>query len=135
MSEQSPLSGRAVSLVRYLDVSVVLAVAPVFALGNLPVLGYVIGAVAWLSTRYGFELAQRRARVAGNLPRQTAILLASMMGRVFAIVAAVLIARFVGNTDDGIAAACVVLTAFTVHLLVTVATRGGGYGAQPGGSS
>jgi hypothetical protein len=57
-----------------------------------------------------------------------------MMGRVFAIVAAVLIARFVGSTDDGIAAAAVVLVAFTVHLLVTIAMRGG-YGAQPGGSS
>jgi hypothetical protein len=54
---------------------------------------------------------------------------------VFAIVAAVLIARFVGSTDDGIAAASVTLVAFTVHLLVTIALRGDGYGAQPGGSS
>lgn len=135
MSEQSPLSGWAVSLVRYLDVSLVIAVAPVFALGNLPAVGYAVGAVAWLATRYAVEVAVRRARVTGNPARQTAILLASMMGRVFAIVAAVLVARFVGNTDDGVAAAAVVLVAFTVQLLVTLATRGGGYGAQPGGSS
>jgi hypothetical protein len=135
MSEQSPLSGRAISLVRYLDVSVVLAVAPVFALGNLPFLGYAIGAVAWVATRYGVELVQRRARTTGNPAKQTALLFASMMGRVFALVTAILIARFAGNTDDGIAAAAIVLVAFTVQLLVTLATRGGGYGAQTGRSS
>jgi hypothetical protein len=135
MSEQSPLSGRAISLVRYLDVSVVLAVLPVFALGDLPFLGYAIGAVAWLGTRYGVDLVLRRARTIGNPAKQTALLFSSMMGRVFAIVAAILIARFAGNTDDGIAAAAIVLVAFTVQLLVALATRGGAYGARPRGSS
>jgi hypothetical protein len=134
MSEQNPLSGSALSLVRYLDVSIVVAVAPLFVLAGLPILGYAIGAGAWLATRYAVDIAQRRARVSNNPARQAALLLASMMGRVFAIVAAVLIARFAGSTDDGIAAAAVVLAAFTVHLLVTIAMRGG-YGAQPGGSS
>jgi hypothetical protein len=134
MSEQNPLSVSALSLVRYLDVSVVVAVAPLFVLAGLPVLGYAIGAVAWLATRYLVDIVQRRARVSRNPGRQAALLLASMMGRVFAIVAAVLIARFVGSTDDGIAAAAVVLVAFTVYLLVTIAMRGGS-GAHPGGSS
>ena len=132
MSEQSPLSGRAISLVRYLDVSVVLALAPVFALGNLPFFGYVIGAVAWIATRYGVELVQRRARASGHPANQTAWLFAGMMGRVSAIIVAILVARFAGNTDDGIAAAAIVLVAFTVQLLVTLATRGGSFGAQTG---
>jgi hypothetical protein len=135
MSEQNPLGGGALSLVRHLDVSMVVAAAPLFALAGLPVLGYAIGAVAWIVTRYGVDIVQRRARVSGNPARQAALLLASGMGRVFAIVAAVLIARFVGSTDDGIAAASVTLVAFTVHLLVTIALRGDGFGAQPGGSS
>jgi hypothetical protein len=57
-----------------------------------------------------------------------------MMGRVFAIVAAVLVARFAGNTDDGIMAASVVLAAFTVQLLVTLALRGG-HMPEPRGTS
>lgn len=141
MSEVNPITGVPVTLVRYLDVSVVVAAAPVVVLAKLPVLGYLIAAIAWLLTRYGVESAHRRARRSGNVGRQTALMLAAMMGRVFAIVAAVLIARFAGGTDDGIAAAAVVLAAFTVQLLVTFALRGG-YGAgghprgtQPGGTS
>jgi hypothetical protein len=68
-----------------------------------------------------------------NPGRQAATLLASGMVRVFAIVAAILIARFAGDTDDGIAAAAVVLAAFTVQLLVTISLRS--YAPRPGGSS
>jgi hypothetical protein len=56
-----------------------------------------------------------------------------MMARVFVIVAAILIARFAGGIDDGIAAAAVVLAAFTVQLLVTISLRS--YSPRPGGST
>jgi hypothetical protein len=120
-------------LVRYLDVTLVLAAAPVFVLGELPVMGYLVAAVAWIATRYGVAVAQRRAMAAGNPGRQAATLLASMMVRVLAIVAAILIARFAGSNDDGIAAAAVALAAFTVQLLVTISLRS--YAPRPGGSS
>jgi len=119
-------------LVRYLDVTVVLAAAPVFVLGDLPLTGYLIAAVAWVGTRYVAALAQRRAMASANPGRQAAILLATMMARVFVIVAAILIARFAGNTDDGIAAAALMLVAFTVQLLVSISLRT--YAPRPGGS-
>ena len=120
---------------RYLDISVVIAAAPFVVLATLPVAGYAIGAVAWIATRVVLEFAQRRASASSDPGRQTALLLGSMMGRVFAIVAAVLIARYAGNTDDGIAAAAVVLVAFTVQLLVTITHRGNGYRPHAGGLS
>jgi hypothetical protein len=120
-------------LVRYLDVTLVVAAAPVFVLGELPLLGYLIAAVTWVATRYGVAVAQRRALAAGNPGRQAATLLATMMARVLAIVAAILIARFAGGTDDGIAAAAVALAAFTLQLLVTISLRS--YAPRPGGSA
>jgi uncharacterized membrane protein len=123
-----------VPLVRYLDISLVLAATPVVLLGNLPVAGFVIAAVVWIATRLGVDAVNRRARRIGNAGQQTALILAAMMGRVFAIVAAVLVARFAGNTDDGIMAASVVLAAFTVQLLVTLALRGG-HMPEPRGTS
>jgi hypothetical protein len=119
-------------LVRYLDVTLVLAAAPLFVLGDLPLTGYLIAAVAWIATRYSAGLAQRRALAARSAARQAATLLATMIARVLAIVAAILIARFAGGTDDGIAAAAVVLAAFTVQLLVSISLRT--YAPRPGGS-
>jgi hypothetical protein len=133
-SEPLQINSLATSLVRYLDVSLVVAMAPVVVLGNLPVAGYAIGAVAWLLTRYAVEVAHARARRSGNAGREAALVLSSMMARVFAIVAAVLVARFVAGRDDGITAAVVVLAAFTVRLHVTLALRGDVQRPAPGGS-
>lgn len=135
MTEHDHATSRATLPLRYLDVTLVLAAAPVFALGKLPLGGYLIAAVAWLATRYVVELAQRRALAAGNPGRQAAMLLASMIARVFAIVAAILVARYAIGTDDGVAAAAVSLVAFTVHLLVTITQRAGGYRPHAGGLS
>lgn len=132
--EQHPISDIPVALIRYLDISLVLAMAPVVVLGDLPLAGYAIGAVTWIVTRYGVDLVERRARRSGNAGKEAALVLAAMMGRVFAVAIAVLVARFAAGRDDGIMAASVVLIAFTVRLLVTLALRGG-YRAEAGGST
>ena len=119
------------SLIRYLDISIVLAALPFVVLADLPVAGYAIGAAAWLLTRYGVEVIHSRARMSGDPGKQAALMVVAMFARVSAIVAAVLIARFAFGIDDGIAAAVTVLVAFTVQLLVTLALRGGHGGPRP----
>jgi hypothetical protein len=47
-----------------------------------------------------------------------------MMARVWVVVLAVLLARYAGSRDDGIMAAALVLAAFTVYFLLSLATRG-----------
>jgi ABC-type Co2+ transport system permease subunit len=70
------------------------------------------------------EAGNRTAARDSNPGRQAAIMLAVRMGRTVAIVVAVLVARFAFGIDDGIMAAAVALTAFTLRLLILLALRG-----------
>ena len=98
---------------RFLDVGLVLASAPVVIAAGLPVTGYLFGAGAWVLTRAGaayvdhWAAADPRARVGFQV--------AGMMARVWIVVLAVVAARYAGDREDGIMAAVLVLAAFTVY--------------------
>jgi len=112
-------------VLRYLDVWLVLATAPFVVATGLPVFGYVVGATAWLLTRVATEALHTRALRARD-PRVTAgLAVGGMMGRVWLIVLAVILARYAGSKDDGIMAAALVLAAFTVYFMLTLVLRGG----------
>ena len=117
----SPLS---VTLLRYLDVTVVVALAPIVVLAGLPVTGYLIAAVAWIAARYAVEAGNAAAARRADPGGQAAIMLAVRMGRTLAIAAAVIVARLAVGNDDGIMAAAVALLAFTLRLLILLALRG-----------
>src|SRR6185312_4014947 len=101
-----------VVLLRYLDVCLVLATAPFVLIAGLPLFGYLVAAVAWVLTRLGTVFVQERALRVG-----------SMMGRIWIVVLAILLARFVGGKDDGIMAAALLLAAFTVYFVMSFFTR------------
>jgi hypothetical protein len=109
---------------RYLDVGLVIASAPVVVAAGLPVIGYLFGAGAWVITRVGAAYAERRAAASGADPRtRLGVQLAAMMARVWIVVLAVVAARFAGDREDGIMAAVLVLAAFTVYLGMSLVTR------------
>jgi hypothetical protein len=114
-----------VTLFRYLDVCLVLATAPFVLLGDMPALGYAIGAGAWVLTRAGTAFLHAQARRAGEARVRAGLLVASLLGRVWLIAAAVILARYAGSRDDGIMAAVLVLAAFTVYLAMSFVTRDG----------
>jgi hypothetical protein len=114
-----------VPYLRFLDVSLVLATAPLVLLSGMPRLGYAVGAGAWVLTRAGSALLQARARRAGSVASRAGLQLAAMMSRVWLVAGAVLLARYAGGRDDGIMAAALVLGAFTVYFATSLATRGG----------
>ena len=109
---------------RFLDVSLVLAAAPLVLLSGMPRLGYAVAAGAWLLTRAGSALMQARARRAGSVAGRAGLQLAAMMSRVWLVAGAVLLARYAGGRDDGIMAAALVLVAFTVYFATSLATHG-----------
>jgi hypothetical protein len=121
-----------VVLLRYLDVCLVLATAPFVFVGGMPALGYLVAASAWLLTRAGTAMLHAQARRAGQARVRAGLLVASLLGRVWLIAAAVLLARYAGGRDDGITAAVVVLAAFTVYFAMSFVTREGPLGAGPG---
>jgi hypothetical protein len=114
-----------VVLLRYLDVCLVLATAPFVLVGGLPTLGYLVGACAWLLTRAGTAYTQGRAWRIGDPKLKAGLLVAGMMGRIWLVALAVILARYAGSKSDGIMAAALVLAAFTVYFVMSFVTRPG----------
>jgi hypothetical protein len=119
-----------VVLLRYLDVCLVLATAPFVLVGGMPTLGYLIGAGAWLLTRGGTAFLHAQARRAAETRLRAGLLVAALLGRVWLIAAAVILARSAGGKDDGVMAAVLVLSAFTVYLAMSFVTRDGPLGSS-----
>ncbi len=110
-------------LLRYLDVCLVLATAPFVLIAGLPLFGYLVATVAWLLTRLGTAFVQERALRVGDAKVRAGMQVGSMMGRIWIVVLAILLARFVGGKDDGIMAAALMLGAFTVYFIMSFFTR------------
>ena len=106
---------------RYIDVGLVLATAPFVVVADLPLLGYALGAAAWIVTRLGAELLERRA--GADVSQRVGYHVAGMMGRVWIVVCAVVAARVAGGRDDGVMAAVLVLAAFTVYFAMSLLVR------------
>jgi hypothetical protein len=120
-----------VVVLRYLDVCLVLATAPFVLVGGMPTLGYLVGACAWLLTRVGSAFVHGRARGIGDAKVKAALHVAAMMGRVWIVALAVILARYAGSKDDGIMAAGLVLAAFTVYFVMSFVTREGPLQGRP----
>jgi hypothetical protein len=109
---------------RYLDAVLVLASAPFVIVAGLPVFGYLVAACAWLLTRLGAEALHARAMRSSDPRVRAGLAVGVMMGRLWLIVLAVLLARYAGSKDDGVTAAVLVLAAFTVYFMMTLLGRG-----------
>jgi hypothetical protein len=110
-----------VTALRFTDVGLVVATAPFVALAGLPALGYALGAVAWIVTRFGAEWLE--ARAGDDYRARLCYHVAGMMGRVWIVVCAVVAARVAGGRDDGVMAAVLVLAAFTVYFAMSLLVR------------
>ena len=113
---------RPVIALRYLDVVVVVIVAiPALALGA-PVLGYVLGAGAWLLQR-ALEAADRRWIKNVMEPRtQLAANLGEAFARIWLLAGAIIIAGVVGGRADGLTAALVIFGAYTIAFVIRLVT-------------
>ena len=118
-------------LLRYLDVCLVLATAPFVLVAGLPTLGYLVGALAWLITRAGSDFVQERARRTGDPKLRAGLQVGGMMGRIWLVALAIIVARYAGGKGDGIMAAVLVLAAFTVYFVMSFFTRGNELQGRP----
>lgn len=107
---------------RFMDLGLVVATAPFVALVGLPLLGYGLGAGAWVLTRLGAEWLDARSAGADTAQR-VGYHVAGMMARVWIVVCAVVAARVAGGRDDGVTAAVLVLAAFTVYFAMSMLVR------------
>ena len=101
---------------KYVDLLLLAAALAVFLLGGFPLLGYAVGAAAWLAQRGVQMLASRRVAAelaAGNRQRAMGILAATTLGRVWLMATAVLLVGL-AEREAGLSAAILVLVLFTV---------------------
>jgi hypothetical protein len=111
------------TILRYLDVVLVLLTAPFVLAAGMPMLGYLVGAAAWLLTRLGAAALHAQALRQRDPKVRAGLLVGVMLGRVWIVALAVVLARYLGGRDDGIMAAALALGAFTVYLALSVVYR------------
>lgn len=101
---------------KYVDLLVLAAALAVFLLGGLPMLGYAVGAAAWLAQRGIQTIANRRANAelaAGNRQKAMGIVAATTLGRVWLMSTVVLLVGL-ADREAGLSSAVLVLVLFTV---------------------
>jgi hypothetical protein len=124
---------RTLSPLRYLDVAViVVAAVPALVLGA-PALGYVIGAAAWIIQRLVQVVDSRVIRSRTQDPvRHTMILLGESFGRIWLLVAAIVVSAVAGNHPDGLCCALVIFAAYTVSFAIRLIEGAAGATAAAG---
>jgi hypothetical protein len=112
-----------VLLLRYLDVVLVALAAPILLLIGVPAIGYLVGAASWILLRAVGVAVDRYAGVGGHASREVAIRLGYLLGRLFALALTIILVRKGAGKDDGLTALVVIVFAFTMQLLLSIANR------------
>jgi hypothetical protein len=103
------------ALLRYLDVVLIVAALPFVAFAGLPLLGYGVGAVAWMLQRGAGVALERQARESNDIRRQIGLNVGGTIARAWIVGGAILAVGLAGEREDGLTAAVLVLVAFTVY--------------------
>jgi hypothetical protein len=103
-------------ILRYFDVVVLVVAAPVLLLIGVPALGYAVGAGSWIALRAVGVGVDRLSSAASPTSRALSLKLAYMLSRLFLLALAVIFVRNQAGQDDGLAALCVIVFAFTAQL-------------------
>jgi hypothetical protein len=110
-------------VLRYLDVIVVVLAAPFVILTGLPVLGYAVGALVWIVQRVVAVAVEARMRQQSDIKAQVGLGLGSSLGRAWLVGLTILAVGLAGAREDGVMAAVLVLIAYTVYLVTSLALR------------
>jgi hypothetical protein len=109
--------------VRYLDIVVVVLAAPFVVLLGAPVLGYVVGAAAWIIQRVAGVTIERRAERSGDVKTALGLNMASLVLRAWLIGLTILAVGLIADREDGLTAGITVLVAFTVYFATSLIIR------------
>jgi hypothetical protein len=108
------------SPLRFADILVVLALAPFVVLADLPVVGYLVGAAAWIAQRFAALALERRAKAARDARAAVGLNLAGVFARAWFVALVILVVGKANDREDGLMAAVLILVAFTVYLMTVL---------------
>src|SRR3954451_21087563 len=109
MSTRALRSSDPLAPVRYLDVVVVVLAAPFVVLTGLPVLGYAVGAVAWIVNRAIGVGVERLAAGQDDVRRAVGLNLGALIARSWLVGLTILAVGLAGEREDGLMAAILLL--------------------------
>jgi len=107
------LGGVSMSVLRYLDVPLVLLAVPVVLALGAPAVGVLVSAGAWLLQRVLAHAGQRWIARQGPDAR-FGLNLADGFGRIWLLAGAIVLAAVIGGRRDGLAAALLIFAAYSV---------------------
>ena len=108
---------------RWIDVILVIAIAPIVLLLGAPVLGYVAAAAGWTATRVVGNVLEQRAKATDNPKNAAGLMLFTGLGRAWAMGLIIVAVGVAGAEEDGLTAALTAFVAFSVFLGLRVALR------------
>jgi len=109
----------ALTLVRYLDVVLVVLAVPVALALDAPVVGVVVSAAAWLLQRVLARAGQRWIASRGADAR-FGLNLVDGFGRIWLLAGAIVLAAVIGGRRDGLAAALLIFCAYSIAFAMRV---------------
>lgn len=110
-------------LFRWLDVVLVVLAAPFVVLTGLPVLGYAVGAAAWVLNRALGAVVARRATAQVDVRRAVGMNLGALIARSWLVGLTILAVGLAGEREDGLTAAILLLAAFTLYFVTSLLLR------------
>ena len=110
-------------LFRWLDVVLVVLAAPFVVLMDLPVLGYAVGAAAWIANRLIGVGVEKLAGGQQDVRRAVGLNLFALIARSWLVGLTILAVGLAGEREDGLMAAILVLAAFTLYFVTSLLTR------------
>lgn len=111
------------SVLRYVDVVLLIVAAPIMILIGVSGVGYAVGAGAWIGLRALGIPVERLAAEVKDPGRQIGIRLGYMLARLFVLALAVILVRKGSGQDAGLTALAVVVFGFTVQLAISAINR------------
>jgi hypothetical protein len=107
----------------FFDVILVVVAAPILLLIGVSPEGYALGAGAWIILRLLGVALERALAATEDARTQISLRMGYMLGRLFLLALAVIVARQVGGQNGGLTALAVIVVAFTVQLATSALTR------------
>ncbi len=112
----------ALAILRYLDVVLVVLLAPVALELGASALGYAIGAAAWVAQRILAHADRRWIRNKREPRTQLGLNLFEAFGRIWLLAGAIILAALLGGHAAGLTASLVIFAAYTVAFGIRVIT-------------
>lgn len=116
-------SGRNPAALRYLDVVLIVAAAPILVLIGVSGAGYAVGAGAWLLLRAIGVGLERLTAQSADARREISLRLGYLIARIFLLALAVILVRRESGRDAALTALLVIVFAFTLQLIISFIER------------